>query len=97
MYKFTDQNQQLLAVYLVKSLRVCIVKLAKLSDAENRSKISLSTTDQPDFKNWLIAISFMTRKICSRYLGKDDYDFNFSDIKITFVRKQEASNEQQTT
>jgi hypothetical protein len=93
MDKYIKPNQNMCAADLVNDLRNIIRKLAKFAFEQNKTKVSVTNNSEPDFKIWLVVLSFMTRKVCALYLGSTDYDYNIKDISFNLTFKEGSASE----
>ena len=72
---------------LVFHLRQSIKKLYRIRIATKKTAVLLINHDEVNFKIWLVAICFITRKILTLYFGETDLDFGIKDFEITFIKR----------
>lgn len=94
MNKFINPNPyvSIHASALVENLRGAIRSLVKLRCEVESTKVN-EKGDALNFYAWLCALSFLTRKICSMYLGESDLDYEFSDINFSLIKRKDSENE----
>lgn len=87
MDKFLKENIRvpLLAATFVENMRVCIKKLNRLR-VEGRQLEIQTASAALDLHEWLVALSFITRKISAVYLGETDLDFEIEDIGFSYKK-----------
>lgn len=73
-------------------LRRALTALNRLECETRKSKVQLFDGCLPELNSWVKCLAFMTRKICSLYLGETDYDYEFNDFNFSLLKRKEFEN-----